>query len=528
MKELEKFNYDRGIKDKILFMDELRFSDPLKTIELAGEFRQLAEDRDDINLMGYADFYIGDAYYTLGEFDNSINYLNKAAREFEESNNPYKSGGCLNTLGILYATRGEIIYALDNLKEAARIAESSEDDFVAALAYANYAEISDTIKDPSISMEYAIKAYNHIVRCASNPRQKSIEIVILTTLAKIYLKIGLTVESKKKIEQVEEIVNRKKDLTPCIDFYVIKLMYVFKTSNVEEERESALRKTLDVYYNTEYKIDYYLYIIDLLHFLKRIGRKDILIPLVEDFDNSIKDTQFVYLQSRIVDFKISLYDEDEDKELLYKELLRYRKYTKSYKMLEKRSIRRYISIQNNLEDSKRANELLKEQIGVDELTGLSNRWQLNTKVEELLNRAIIEKKNFAVEMLDIDKFKNINDQNGHHVGDLCLVIVASVLKNMETDGIHVFRYGGDEFLIYYLGYSDEEIEEKARTMRNSILEISEIRDLPNVYISQGICSGIPNKETKIWDFSSQADSAMYMAKRGLGDHIKLVKISDEI
>lgn len=526
MKELREFNYEQGIIDKIELMDKTRFEDPLKTIELACDFKKLAEKRADINLMGYSNFYLADAYYTLGEFDNSINYFNRAAREFDAVKNLYKRGGCLNSLGILYATRGEIVYALDNFKEAARLAEKSDDDFVAALAYENYSEISDNINDPNISMDYAMKAYKHILKCTNNPRQKSIEIIILTTLAKLYYKFGLFNKAKNMLDKIENIVKENPSEKLCVDFYITKLVFVYKTSNSKKEKEVCLKEAVDAYYATEYKVDYFLYIIDFLHFLKRIDRRDILLPLVEDFDESARKMDFPYIQTRILDFKISLYDEEKDRDKLYKELIRYRRYNNSYKMLTTNSVRRYISIQNSLEDSKRANELLREQIGIDELTGLSNRWRLSTKVESLLTRAVTENKNYAVEMLDIDHFKQINDENGHHVGDLCLIIVATALKAIESNDIYCFRYGGDEFLVFYLGYSDDEILGMANKIRDSILEMSELRDLPYVYISQGICSGIPEKKTKVWDYSSKADTAMYAAKRGLGKHIKIVHFDE--
>ena len=62
MKELREFNYEQGIIDKIELMDKTRFEDPLKTIELACDFKKLAEKRADINLMGYSNFYLA---YTI-------------------------------------------------------------------------------------------------------------------------------------------------------------------------------------------------------------------------------------------------------------------------------------------------------------------------------------------------------------------------------------------------------------------------------------------------------------------------------
>lgn len=98
----------------------------------------------------------------------------------------------------------------------------------------------------------------------------------------------------------------------------------------------------------------------------------------------------------------------------------------------------------DITDKKRVEKLSIE----DEMTGLYNRRYFNQVIERELNRAKRQEQPLAVAMLDIDYFKNINDNYGHHVGDEVLVRVAdSFKKSFHRGNDFVFRMGGEEFLV---------------------------------------------------------------------------------
>jgi len=83
----------------------------------------------------------------------------------------------------------------------------------------------------------------------------------------------------------------------------------------------------------------------------------------------------------------------------------------------------------------------------DNLTGLPNRLSLNEDLERALNHAIDAKTRCAMLMLDLDRFKAVNDTLGHPVGDKLLAQVAARLKGMMDRGMTCGRLGGDEFAI---------------------------------------------------------------------------------
>lgn len=83
----------------------------------------------------------------------------------------------------------------------------------------------------------------------------------------------------------------------------------------------------------------------------------------------------------------------------------------------------------------------------DELTGLFNRAHLHSSLEDLITISARFNRQFSLLYIDLDRFKDINDNLGHNVGDLCLQEVAKRLVNAARDVDAVARLGGDEFCI---------------------------------------------------------------------------------
>jgi two-component system cell cycle response regulator len=98
-----------------------------------------------------------------------------------------------------------------------------------------------------------------------------------------------------------------------------------------------------------------------------------------------------------------------------------------------------------------AQEALKVQATVDHLTGLWNRRMIMEQLDRELNRARHEQRSLTVAMVDVDRFKSINDTHGHAVGDMVLRTTASALKSQLRQYDFVGRYGGEEFLVLLPG-----------------------------------------------------------------------------
>ena len=149
---------------------------------------------------------------------------------------------------------------------------------------------------------------------------------------------------------------------------------------------------------------------------------------------------------------------------------------------------------------------------------IANRSRLNDYSDSIFTHADDNSLPLTVEILDVDYFKEYNDNYGHQAGDNCLRRIAAVLKGMadENDGFCA-RYGGDEFVMIYEGKNREQAVALAGETKKRVMDLEMehafSRALPIVTVSQGLCWGIPQDKTRMWDFMHAADDMLYRVKK---------------
>ncbi|HSL82999.1 MAG TPA: diguanylate cyclase [Thermoanaerobaculia bacterium] len=157
---------------------------------------------------------------------------------------------------------------------------------------------------------------------------------------------------------------------------------------------------------------------------------------------------------------------------------------------------------------------LREQALHDDLTGLCNRRHLEERLDQELRRARRSGTPLAVLLLDLDRFKQVNDQHGHAAGDLLLARFARLLQETVRADDVVARYGGEEFTVVLPGAGPREAQRVAekvrrRTQRLS-LEVGE-RRLGTVTVSVGV-AWRPECGESSEELLEAADRALYRAK----------------
>lgn len=165
-----------------------------------------------------------------------------------------------------------------------------------------------------------------------------------------------------------------------------------------------------------------------------------------------------------------------------------------------------ITARKNQEDA------IQHQALHDSLTGLPNRSLYMDRLQQAIRAAEREQKPFAVMMMDLNKFKWINDTLGHHVGDLVLQEVAVRIKSTLRASDTISRFGGDEFLILLPGDDANKVIHVVDKIRhafetNLIIEGNSL----NIEGSIGI-SIYPDHGTDAHTLIKRADVAMYAAK----------------
>lgn len=162
----------------------------------------------------------------------------------------------------------------------------------------------------------------------------------------------------------------------------------------------------------------------------------------------------------------------------------------------------------SLEQSRERERSLRSKADHDVLTGLFNRGGFEVLFEKAVQYA---DGRGAFLIMDVDCFKNINDTYGHETGDLALQHVAGVLKESFRSGDLVGRYGGDEFITWMPGISQDHAEYVSNRIRSLNQKLAApVEGIPALSISAGVF--IANKQTEFSEIFRKADKALYFVK----------------
>lgn len=171
---------------------------------------------------------------------------------------------------------------------------------------------------------------------------------------------------------------------------------------------------------------------------------------------------------------------------------------------------------SHLQESER---VLNEQARCDPLTGLANRLEINQTLERSLKGPVNQARNCSLFLLDLDKFKPINDTMGHPAGDQVLKTASQIILNSIGDQGQVGRVGGDEFQIVVPSVTDRtELKFLANRIINNLNKLKMI-DGRTVNISASIGISITQSDIEALDAVTlvrNADLALYAAKKSGG------------
>ena len=159
-------------------------------------------------------------------------------------------------------------------------------------------------------------------------------------------------------------------------------------------------------------------------------------------------------------------------------------------------------------------EQLHSAATTDELTGLCNRRALEERLAAEISRSLRHQLHTSVLLLDLDRFKVVNDTMGHAAGDRLLVQVGQVLRKQCRALDVVGRLGGDEFLVILPMTKPAEAKVFVARVQSSLREIEKTNpEFGACTLSMGIAES-PHHGTTVSSVLAAADNALYRAKRG--------------
>ena len=173
-----------------------------------------------------------------------------------------------------------------------------------------------------------------------------------------------------------------------------------------------------------------------------------------------------------------------------------------------------IELRRQVRLREKAEEILREMSMMDDLTGLYNRRAMGFFLEEEAARSRRFSSPLGMVMLDLDRFKEINDHYGHKAGDEMLCRAADIIQQSVRTIDHAIRYGGDEFLLLLPDTDKTGATALAERLRAAYeLDALQAYGASNpMTLSAGEVS-MPEDAATVEDLLSKADKALYEAKR---------------
>ena len=172
-------------------------------------------------------------------------------------------------------------------------------------------------------------------------------------------------------------------------------------------------------------------------------------------------------------------------------------------------------VEQRTKELENVNRQLQSLAHVDTLTGLLNRHCLEEVLQPRFENAKRNNHLFAILMMDLDRFKTVNDKYGHAAGDKTLSIIGERFRSALRYGDRVFRYGGDEFVLIFEDYPNN------KTLITIIEKIKKVVLQPVFFegnqldfgLSIGVASNCYCTDCTAQQLIVKADQAMYAAKK---------------
>ena len=202
---------------------------------------------------------------------------------------------------------------------------------------------------------------------------------------------------------------------------------------------------------------------------------------------------------------------------------------KDYLVIEMQKVREHShTLHDVLKKHRTATETLSKKLEeseakalVDALTNVLNRNAYNLKIGELVHEYKRYKEEWALLVLDIDHFKKFNDTYGHKTGDKVLKSVAATISNSIRVSDHIFRYGGEEFVVILSRINKETTKNLSEKIRREVERDYLVDGDNELKVTMSIGATIITPEDTEASLFERADKALYQAKQNGRNQILL-------
>ena len=527
MERIDTGGFDRKIKALLDDISEKRrYSDP----GLAKRYDQLLKYATEINdsqALGMAYYYLAEYNYDRqGRGGNYQDLLSKAIACSQEAGDYVMLTHSYNFLGLDVSFHGHPELAYDYYRTALKYASMLTDrrDLRALVLY-NIGLVFMDMSEYEEAVEKLQLARTGIDDDEKSPYYHRLRIMPLIKEGMAYLMLGMLDKAKSCMHELREI-ERYMTEDQRFEYYLAPSFWIFEMTLAHadgdmEQCNILIPQFIRSLRKKPVRTDAIGDVLNVLIYMLDGGFTDFVAETLEVMKPRIDGTQILNFSMIYNRVAVYYYRKTDDREKALAAAADFFDIAEQHRAESEKAYAYFIKLQAELDRAREENERLEKKAITDELTQISNRLHFNEVSEELFKKAYDQGISLGVEILDVDNFKRYNDGFGHHVGDLCLKSLAEKLaETAAEDPEHIFvaRYGGDEFVVVYLGMTDEQVLEKAGLIRERVTTAQietgdESEPFTTISISQGIRNSVPVKGGRLWDYMFTADHALYSIKQ---------------
>lgn len=501
--------------------------DNVKHLDLACDLFDMAHEYGNDDLKDFASCTLGDACCQNNDFSQALFYLSAGIDGLVKTDEHMLICQVYNEMGIIYRSEGHFITSEECYLSSINRAREHRLYYQEALACSNFAALCEQMGGMSESLEYHYRA----VECCGLIDDEVLKDTFLigeyALITKLFVNLDKVEEAKATLQDMEMLIKLYPDFDNAFDVAIAR-WYYYHAANQPEFCEESKIACIRAFYRCEDFVRYYdeidafvsLMLVDKEY--KELENVFHQIDVVEVYDDLMN------LHLHMEAYKIRMYTEMNSPAKMLEAAHKYYEYDSIKTEEAKKSFMTTLNLRSELAQQKTKNMFLSAVAETDPLTGLANRSKLNTVIDELFIMADKDCKNLGVEMMDVDAFKQVNDNYGHAKGDALLKAIGRSLRELVNDKIFIARYGGDEFVIYYYDMSDEEILEVVGKIQQRVEEIGTKLGLGKVSVSQGVVNRVPELGNRAWDYLNSADYALYYVKNHGKANGKLIHARKEL
>ncbi len=516
--------YSSFIQEWIKGVKENRGKNPENTMRYCNNLLSYASPNNDIDLLGFAYYYLGETYYYINDGRNFFTCISKAIAYLENSTQDDLLAAAYNSMGIMASSRGNSLVAMDNYNKGLAVCLRLKDGISQRAAIlCNIANLCMSCDRNEEAIIYLLEAQEHLLQEQAIETYHMFYSCIVSNLAKCYINEGKIEQAKMCFSDLEEY-RLFFDKVDEIIIACIKTVLYHRTEETQL-RDACIEKvgelaSVDIPIMDVFD-DYYAYAEVLLE----MDKDDAFWEMLDILEPLVRQSQMINMQMRLLSLKIRYYRRKGKSAEYLQATGLYYELTELQEKESKSMLSVQIEIQRNLavSEAKRVqmeiqNRELRARSERDPLTKMANRYRLNEFSELAFQKAYNNHTSLAVEILDIDYFKEFNDNYGHQRGDEGIVAVGNIIQSLANrhNGFCA-RYGGDEFILIYENVTEEQAIAFAKELRKEIMDLhmehKYSKALPFLTVSQGVCCDIPKEDNKVWDFLHAADAMLYKVKK---------------